>query len=305
MTPLRRHLTPLLLAATAGFASATPGREPPGPAGSPGQLLARLPSLKRCRDALQPVPAREGPDRTLAPYLVALGAGAGEAGEQLPLEETRADAQVAGPIARVRITQVFRNRGPRPIEALYVFPASTRAAVHGMRLRIGERTVEARIERRAEARAQYDAARASGVRAALLEEERPNVFTMRVASVMPGDRIAAELDYSELLVPEEGVYELVYPTVVGPRYAPRQARGERSGGSDGWIANPTLRQGEAAPYRFAFRAHLESAVPIRDLASPSHPVDVAFGSPRAADVVVRGDGGGDRDVVLRLSLIHI
>jgi len=293
----------LFLTATIAFAFASRGGEPARPtaAPSPGLVLKGLGSLHRGGVALEPVAEREGPDRTLAPYFVVVGSG-GQETEALPLEETRAEVQVAGPIARVRVTQVFRNRGAKPIEALYVFPASTRAAVHGMRLRIGDRTVEARIERKAEARAQYDAARQGGQRAALLEEERQNVFTMRVANVMPGDRLSAELDYSELLVPEEGVYELVYPTVVGPRYVLRQAQDERTGRHDGWAANPTLHQGEAAPYRFGFRAHLESPVPIRDLASPSHAVDVAFASPRTADVVVRGEDGGNRDVVVRWRL---
>ena len=204
---------------------------------------------------------------------------------------------VAGVIARVRVTQTFRNAGRKPIEAIYVFPASTRAAVHGMRVRIGERTIEARIERKAAARAQYEQARQEGKRAALLEQERPNVFTMSVANVMPGDRLVAELDYSELIVPEGGVYELVYPTVVGPRYG-----GGADPKADGWIANPTLTEGQPAPYRFGFKAHLESAIPVKDLSSPSHPLDVSWGSPRSVNVAVKGEDGGNRDVVLRWRL---
>ncbi|MGC4000032.1 MAG: VIT domain-containing protein [Anaeromyxobacter sp.] len=243
----------------------------------------------------QPAPGGEGPAHSSAPCFVVAGEGSGEA-ERLPLEETRADVTVAGPIARVTVRQVFRNRGAKPIEAIYVFPASTRAAVHGMRLEIGARVVEAVIQRRAEARATYEAAKAEGKRTALLDEERPNVFTMHVANVMPGDRLVAVLEYSELLVPEQGIYELVYPAVVGPRYA------GGAGPGDGWAANPTLHQGEPAPYGFGFAAHLASALPMRDLASPSHPVDVTWRGPRSADVALRGPGGGDRDVILRWRL---
>jgi Ca-activated chloride channel family protein len=265
---------------------------PPG--AGPGDVLRRVSASPRGPTRLPDVPIAAGPDRTLAPYFVVPGEGDGE---RLPLEETRADVAVAGPIAQVKVTQTFRNRGPRPIEAIYVFPASTRAAVHGMRLRIGERTVEARIERRAKARADYEAARTEGRRAALLDEERPNLFTMRVANVMPGDRLVAELDYSELVVPEQGVYELVYPAVVGPRYG-----GGADPARDGWLANPYLHQGEAAPYRFGFTAHVEAAVPVKELSSPSHELDVSWRSPRSADVTLRGQGGGDRDVVLRWRL---
>jgi Ca-activated chloride channel family protein len=255
--------------------------------------LLKLASLQRGSMQL-PEQGEGGSTHTLAPYFVIEG---GKDGERLPLEETRADASIAGPIARVRVTQVFRNRGAKPIEAVYVFPASTRAAVHGMRLEIGERTVEAKIERKAEARAQYDQARTDGKRAALLDEERPNVFTMHVANVMPGDRLVAELDYSELIVPEQGIYELVYPTVVGPRYG-----GGADPKTDTWIANPTLTEGKPAPYRFGFKAHLESAIPVKDLSSPSHPLDVSWGSPRSVDLAVKGEDGGNRDVVLRWRL---
>jgi Ca-activated chloride channel family protein len=285
-----------LLLALGGPARGAPARATPTASPSPGEVLLRLAALRR---GPMDFPEQGSPEanRTLAPYFVVAAEGGGEGGERLPLEETRADASIAGPIARVLVTQVFRNRGPRPIEAIYVFPASTRAAVHGMRLKIGGRTVEARIERKAEARAQYDQAKAEGKRTALLDEERPNVFTMHVANVMPGDRLVAELDYSELLVPEQGVYELVYPTVVGPRYG-----GGADPKADGWVANPTLTEGKAAPYRFGFKAHLESAIPVKDLASPSHPLDVSWLSPRSVNLAVKGEDGGNRDVVLRWRL---
>jgi Ca-activated chloride channel family protein len=239
--------------------------------------------------AAAPAALAEGGDRTLAPYFQGDG--------PLPLEETRADAAIAGPIARVRVHQVFRNAGDRPIEAVYVFPASTRAAVHGLRMRIGDRTVEARIARRGEARAEYEAGRDAGRRAALLEQERPNVFTVRVANVLPGERIAVDLEYSELLVPEDGVYELVHPAVVGPRYG-----GGADPAADRWIASPYLGEGVPAPYRFGFAARIDSALPLRDVSSPSHAIDVRLESPTAAAVALRGEGGGDRDVILRWRL---
>jgi Ca-activated chloride channel family protein len=292
-------LATLLVALGGGHVSAgEPAKVGPAAGPSPGAVLLQLASLQR--GSMQLPEGGGGPGRTLAPYFVVADGGtspgAGDA-ERLPLEETRADVAIAGPIARVKVTQVFRNRGSKPIEAVYVFPASTRAAVHGMRLKIGERTVEARIERKAEARAQYDQARTDGKRAALLDEERPNVFTMHVANVMPGDRIVAELDYSELVVPEQGVYELVYPTVVGPRYG-----GGADPKADTWIANPTLTEGKPAPYKFGFQAHLESAIPVKDLSSPSHDLAVSWVSPRAVNLAVKGEDGGNRDVVLRWRL---
>jgi hypothetical protein len=138
----------------------------------------------------------EGADHSLSPYLYV--AGGDPARDQVPLKKTWAEVDIAGVIAAVKVHQIFENTGAKPIEAIYVFPASTRAAVHAMRMKIGARTIEAKIERKAEARAQYEAAKQSGKRASLLEQERPNVFTTSVANIMPGDRIEVELDYSEL-----------------------------------------------------------------------------------------------------------
>src|SRR4030095_1526471 len=113
----------------------------------------------------------------------------------------------------------YRNEGSRPINASYVFPASTRAAVYAMRMRIGDQIVGGKIKEREAAQQEFDRAKAEGKSASLLEQERPNVFSMSLANVMPNDQIEIELRYTELLVPTDGVYEVVYPTVVGPRYA--------------------------------------------------------------------------------------
>ena len=234
-------------------------------------------------------------DRSLAPYFVLPGRD-GPA-ESLPLKQTSAEVSIAGVIARVKVKQQFENTGKTAIEAVYVFPASTRAAVHGMRMKIGQRTIEARIDRREKARADYEVARQEGKRASLLEQERPNVFTMNVANIVPGDRIAVELEYSEMIVPEDGLYEFVYPTVVGPRYG-----GGADPARDRWIANPHVPSGQPEPYRFDIEAHVETGIPLKDLSSPSHQVEVAWNGPARADVRLTGGGGGNRDFVLRYRL---
>lgn len=240
--------------------------------------------------------ARPAVERSLAPYLVVVGEGQGPE-ERVPLKETTAEVTIAGVIARVQVRQLFENTGRAPLEAVYVFPASTRAAVHGVRMKIGARTIVAKIDKRAAARESYETARREGRRASLLEQERPNVFTMSVANVMPGDRVAVEMDYSELLVPDEGVYELVYPTVVGPRYP-----GGADGAKDTWMANPHLPAGTPEPYRFDIKVHLETGIGIKELSSPSHQVAVKYAGAARADVTLAAAGGGNRDFVLRYRL---
>jgi len=97
-----------------------------------------------------------------------------------------------------------------------VFPTSTRAAVHAMKMTIGTRIITAKIEERKKAREDYEKAKSEGKTASLLEQQRPNVFQMNVANILPGDEIKVELSYTELLAPEDNVYEFVYPTVVDP-----------------------------------------------------------------------------------------
>lgn len=236
-----------------------------------------------------------GDDKTLAPFFY-VADGDPEV-DQLPLKKTSADVKIAGVIANVRISQTFENDGSKPIEAIYVFPASTRAAVHAMRMKIGERTVEAKIEEKEEAKQQYEAAKSAGKKASLLEQERPNVFTMNVANIMPGDRIDVELDYSELLVPTDSMYEFVYPTVVGPRFG-----GGADPEKDDWISNPFLGEGEPEPYKFDISVQMETGIPIKEIKSPSHELDVEFVSQSVVRIELDQDGGGNKDFVLRYRL---
>src|SRR5262245_60946025 len=82
---------------------------------------------------------------------------------------TPAPAAVSGFTADVTVTQTYKNDGTRPINARYVFPASTRAAVHGLRMIIGNEVIVAKIKRREEARQDYEKAKEQGKNASLLE----------------------------------------------------------------------------------------------------------------------------------------
>src|SRR5918993_213551 len=159
-------------------------------------------------------------DKTLSPFFFVEGGD--PAVDRLPLKDTRVDVSITGVIADVTVRQTYENRGTRPIHARYVFPASTRAAVYGMTMTVGDVRTVARIKERTQAAREFDAAKREGKSASLLEQSRPNVFTMTVANVLPGDTISVELKYTELLVPTEGIYEFVYPTVVGPRYSEKK-----------------------------------------------------------------------------------
>ena len=239
--------------------------------------------------------APEDEDKTASPYFMVDG---DPAIDRLPLKSTTVDAQIAGVIVDVKVVQRYRNEGQRPLEAVYVFPGSTRAAVHGLRMRIGDRLVVATIRQKGQARAEYEAAKNAGRTASLLEQHRPNVFQMNLANILPGDEIEVELRYTELLVPTEGKYQFVYPTVAGPRY--NGTASTSTGTAERWPAMPFLPQGQALPGSFDLSVTLGSPLPIQQVVSATHEIEVRYEDSMRARVrlAATGRNGNDRDFIL-------
>ncbi len=252
---------------------------------------------------LQAQASEAPPTRSLAPYFVVDGGAPGA--EALPLKRTEVEATIAGVIADVRVTQVYRNDGTVPIDARYVFPASTRAAVYALRLRVGDRAVDARIREKQQARREFDQARREGRSASLLEQKRPNVMSMAIANVMPGDEIAVDLRYTETIVPADGVYSFVFPTVVGPRYNGGAADGTASESrkAEQWVARPTLPEGRRSNATLALKATIRSPLPIATIRSPSHRIAVQGEGNREVRIELPADAAhGDRDLAIDYTL---
>lgn len=223
--------------------------------------------------------------------------------DRLPLKKTFANVNIAGVIADVTINQVYQNTGKNTLEAIYVFPASTRSAVYSMKMKIGEREIIAVIQEREKARQNYEAAKANGQTVSLLEQERPNVFRMNVANILPGDIIEVEMKYTELLIPESAIYKFVFPAVVGPRYAGDSDR--TSPQDDYWVNNPYLKEGKSSNYSFDIEVNISAGLPIRSLSSLSHNVTVTYQGKNKAQIRLNDpetfQGGKDFIVDYRLS----
>ena len=239
-------------------------------------------------------------DRTLAPFFFVDTDDPSV--DQLPLKSVAAQVHIAGVIADVTIEQVYRNEGTRPLEAIYIFPASTRAAVYGMVMHTGDREIIAEIREREQARREYEEAREQGQTASLLEQKRPNVFKMNVANILPGDSIAVRLSYTELLVPTEKQYEFVLPTVVGPRYSPEAVNEILAPGGAELI--PYLHEGEDPNYTYAIEMSLAAGLPIQAYNCPSHEVVVEQDAPEELRLTLdpAGGFGGNRDFILHYQL---
>lgn len=199
-------------------------------------------------------------------------------GAPLPLERTDIKALITGPVARVEVKQLFRNSTGEPIEAVYLFPLPHSASVHAMRFRIGERIVEATIKEKEEARRAYDAARREGRTATLLEQDRPNLFTLSVANIKPDEAIEVELVYQERLAYDEGEFRFVFPMVTQERHHAAAPAGgaarpaEATPGAPAKIRPPRAATGErTADVRVDVTIQADSAGPPR---SPSHHVIV-------------------------------
>jgi Ca-activated chloride channel family protein len=239
-------------------------------------------------------------DKPLSPFFFVEGGD--PAIDRLPLKDTRVDVAISGVIADVTVRQIYENRGTRPIHARYIFPASTRAAVYGMTMTVGDVRIVARIREREQAAREFESAKRDGKSASLLEESRPNVFTMKVANVLPADKISVELKYTELLVPTDGVYEFVYPTVVGPRYS--EKRESQVSPGDEFVRAPYTHEGELPRSEFHLSGVVSTGVPLQELASSSHQLMVRSTGPGRAEMVLADSErlSGNRDFILRYRL---
>ena len=211
-----------------------------------------------------------------------------------PLKHTDVKAEISGFLSRIVVTQEFENSFKDKIEAVYTFPLPQNAAVDDMTMIVGGRTVRGKILPREEAQAVYEAARAGGQVASLLDQQRPNIFTQSVANILPGEQIKITISYVETLKYEDGAYEFVFPMVVGPRYVPGQATGLKQGNGfaaetdqvpDASRVTPkSLPDGLRAGHDVSLDITLDAGVLIDGLSSKTHAVDIERPSPRSAHV---------------------
>ncbi|MFI6923665.1 VIT domain-containing protein [Nonomuraea spiralis] len=226
----------------------------------------------------------------------------------LPLESVDVHADISGLVAGVEVEQGFRNPFDVTLEATYVFPLPERAAVTGFRMEADDRVVEGVLKERAQARADYDQALREGRRAAIAEEDRPDVFTIRVGNILPGERVSVRLTMSQPLPYEDGAATFRFPLVVAPRYIPGTPLDGAPAGPGvvpdtdavpdaSRITPPVLLPGFPNPVRLSLTARVDaSGLDLRELASSLHVVEE-----EGHTVRLRPGERLDRDFILRLS----
>jgi Ca-activated chloride channel family protein len=216
-----------------------------------------------------------------APASGALMARLREGGEEVPvpLKHTEVHAFISGYIATVEVTQQFHNPYDSKIEAVYVFPLPENAGVNEFVMTIGERRIRGIIREREEAERIYEEARRQGYVASLMTQERPNVFTQKVANIEPGKQIDVDIKYLHTLAYDDGWYEYVFPMVVGPRFNPPGytegigAVGRGGGGISGQKTEVQyLKPHERSGHDIALKVEIDAGVAVEEVRCTSHVV---------------------------------
>jgi len=211
----------------------------------------------------------------------------------VPLEHTAVEAAVVGPVADVAVLQRFRSGHGDPVDALYLFPLPADAAVRAFELVVGGRRVRGELREREEARRLFGRAAAAGADAALLGQERPNLFALEVANLQPGEVVEVRLRYVARVPFDDGAFALAIPTVVTPRYLP-----EGHPAADARVAAAPVLPPGAVGYTLAVSVSLDAGR-LADLASPSHEIDIKWEQGRTLVSLRDGAVVPDRDFVLR------
>ena len=227
-----------------------------------------------------------------------------------PTVDTDVTMDITAMVARVRVRQTFTNPSDHWVNGVYVFPLPETAAVDHMKLVIGKRVIEGEIRRRAEARRIYEQARKSGRKASLIEQQRPNLFTNRVANIGPGESVTVEIAYQQSVSYRDERFSIRFPLTLAVRYIPGTPK---IGGFDGggWALNtdqvpdasqitpPMTAAGEGHPNPVRITVNLDAGMALNRITSSYHPVKWVETRPHHYRVTLaKGPVPADRDFEL-------
>lgn len=233
----------------------------------------------------------------------------GEGKMKLPLAGLHVQGQVLGAVIDVEMKQRFQNNYDNPLEAVYIFPLPGAAAVYHFELKVGERIVSGAVQERQAARQAYQAALDQGHRAAMMEQERDDVYSLQVGNIPAGESVEICLNYVQQLdYREQGLYECRIPTVVAPRYIPGQITDFQSGlgieadtdlvPDASRISPPRLAPGFDPKTDLSIEVSLDMTQGLSDLACTQHASQTTFETGRVL-VKLAQQERLNRDFVLR------
>lgn len=213
--------------------------------------------------------------------------------------ESKVNISVSGMIARAKIRQKFKNSSSLWAEGTYVFPLPENAAVDHMRLLIDGRVIEGQIQEKVQARKTYEKAKRNGQRAGLVAQQRPNIFTTKLANIAPGSEMTVEIEYQQTIPYRDGEYWLRYPLVVGPRYITPSKEGGQNARYDSGVSTTTSKHSTDLN-QTSITVHIDSGIALTNIDSSTHVVTVYPQSKSRYIVSLRDTRvPADRDFVLK------
>jgi Ca-activated chloride channel family protein len=219
-------------------------------------------------------------------------------GQVVPLVGVDVQADIAGRGAKVKISQQFKNTEKKSIEAVYKFPLPENAAVCGFRALIDGRIVEGKIEEKERAFELYDKALSEGYKAQLMDEERPNIFTLSVGNIEPGGSVIIEITYITLLDSYNSAVRFFLPTTISPRFTPASQEDE-NGIPIRALVNPPFAF--KVPYGLTINVNIAGKKAIASIESPSHTINTSFKNDEAHVTFSADKVSMDRDFILTIT----
>lgn len=277
-------------------------------------ILAVVLSLLNVASARAETPAYLTPNAVQSGSLLLQGNKEGQYVEA-PRISTDYNIDVSGPTARARLSQIFENPTNGWVEGLYVFPLPEDSAVYSLKMIVGDRVIVADIKEKQAAREIYEKAKSEGKKAALIEQQRPNIFTNAVANLGPHEKVVIQIEYQQAVRLSDNRFSLRLPLVVAPRYNPENSDPiEQSADlSSGWgqpktrpapgpdnsaIETPLIIPGEERINPVTITVDLKPGFPATDIKSLYHPVRIDRQNEQTAKIVLDGKATADRDFVL-------
>ncbi|MDQ2045596.1 marine proteobacterial sortase target protein [Pseudoalteromonas sp. 20-92] len=235
--------------------------------------------------------------RAQSPKLELFDSNGAPAGPAIILKSD-ANMTLTGLINHVVVTQTYQNENPFAVNARYVFPLPDESAVHAMTMRIGERVIKGQIDKKVEAEKKYEEAKKAGKQAALVRQQRANMFITNVANIGPGEQVIIELEYQEIIDYSSGTFAIRFPTTITPRYHAISGEVEVSTQNQahvnplptGWLSPvysiKSSTQNDSVPSsQFSLNINIDVGLELVDINSKFHNVDVqntAFGQYKIA-----------------------
>ena len=218
-------------------------------------------------------------------------------GSAIPLTGVDVCGNITGRGSRIKVIQHYHNTESNAVEAVYKFPLPEGSSIFGFRVLTDGKTIVGSVEERDKAFEIYDEALSEGHGGYLLDEERPNIFTLSVGNLNPGSHVTIELDYVSLLDTSGSEVRFFLPTTISPRYIPQDMPDVKGIPVDELVNPPLAAQ---VDYGLKISLKIQDKNEIQMLSSPSHTIATTYGDESITVELSSEKTAMDRDFILNI-----